>query len=378
VAGAGSSINGSSNRKNNNRDSGSGGGKKAIKIIALITLYIILMMAGFVVAYKYAINSGTRESVAIYIPPEEQIVINIPLGSSTSKIASILKEEELIGSEFLFRLISSFEGYDNKYKSGNHIVAKGLKYTQIMDILIQNPQAVRVTIPEGYNWYQIVSMLDKLNLISKDVFEEAANNLNLDLKSLKDIPNGRKPRFEGYLYPDTYEFGSDAKEKDIIERLLLRFDDIFLPEYYDKARELGMTVDEIITLASIIEREAKLPEERAIIAGVFYNRLKSGDVFHKKLESCATIQYILFKKEGKIKEVISIEDTKIDDPYNTYIHEGLPPGPICCPGKASIEAALNPQSHDYYYFVAKGDGSHHFSKTLEEHEAAMRQYGVAR
>jgi len=374
VAGAGSSINGSSNRKNNNRDSGSGGGKKAIKIIALITLYIILMMAGFVVAYKYAINSGTRESVAIYIPPEEQIVINIPLGSSTSKIASILKEEELIGSEFLFRLISSFEGYDNKYKSGNHIVAKGLKYTQIMDILIQNPQAVRVTIPEGYNWYQIVSMLDKLNLISKDVFEEAANNLNLDLKSLKDIPNGRKPRFEGYLYPDTYKIEVDWTEEEIVDRLLREFDSIFKPEYYERAEELGMTVDQVVTLASIIEMEAKYLSDYKKISSVLHNRLKSKT--YPYLQVDVTLQYArIMAGLGRI-QILTNKDKEIDSPYNTYTNEGLPPGPICSPRVEAIEAGLYPEDTNYYFFFATPDGEVIYNETLAGHNRDLAKYGM--
>jgi len=136
-----------------------------------------------------------------------------------------------------------------------------------------------------------------------------------------------------------------------------------------------MTVDEVIILASIIERETALPEERPIVSSVFHNRLKSSDPNLKKLESCATVQYVLYKTQGKMKEKLSDEDTKIDHPYNTYLYEGLPPGPICCPGLASIEAALYPdEESEYLYFVAKGDGSHEFSRTLAEHLEAVKKY----
>lgn len=139
-----------------------------------------------------------------------------------------------------------------------------------------------------------------------------------------------------------------------------------------------MTVDEVITLASIIERETKIPEEKEIVSSVFHNRLKSQDPSFKKLQSCATIQYILLQRDGKVKELLTYEDTQIDHPYNTYLHEGLPPGPLCSPGLDSIIAALYPnEESDYLFFVARGDGSHEFSRTLAEHEAAKQKYGVS-
>jgi len=185
----------------------------------------------------------------------------------------------------------------------------------------------------------------------------------------------RENKLEGYLFPDTYFFDPKAGERAIIEKFLDNFDAKFKPEFYERAKELNMTVDEVIILASIIERETALPEERPIVSSVFHNRLKSSDPNLKKLESCATVQYVLYKTQGKMKEKLSDEDTKIDHPYNTYLYEGLPPGPICCPGLASIEAALYPdEESEYLYFVAKGDGSHEFSRTLAEHLEAVKKY----
>ena len=132
-----------------------------------------------------------------------------------------------------------------------------------------------------------------------------------------------------------------------------------------------MTISDVVTLASIIEKEAKLTSDKRKIAGVFYNRLGSSDM--RKLQSCATVQYVLYNKYGIMKEVLSKNDTLIDSPYNTYVHEGLPVGPICCPSKSSIEAVLYPEKNDYYYFVAKRDGGHIFSRTYEEHLAAIQQ-----
>ncbi|HOQ00530.1 MAG TPA: endolytic transglycosylase MltG [Acetivibrio clariflavus] len=199
------------------------------------------------------------------------------------------------------------------------------------------------------------------------------NTEKFDYDFIAQIPE-RENRLEGYLFPDTYFFDPLSSDREIITKFLDNFDMKFKLDYYARAKELNMTVDEIITLASIIEKETALPEEKPIISSVFHNRLKSKDPSLRKLQTDATIQYILFKRDGKIKEKLTEADTKIDDPYNTYLYEGLPPGPICSPGLASIEAALYPEKTDYYYFVAKGDGSHYFSKTLSEHEAAKKRY----
>lgn len=351
---------------------------RKIRTLVLIVFYVLVLTAGFVIAYKYAVDSTQNRSktTSVDIDPEDRIVVNIPLGSSTDDIVNILKKEGIIKYPVIYKIISNLEGFDGKYKCGNHILSENLKHTDIMKILIKNPEAVKVTFPEGYTFGQITDKLDRLKLIDFHKFEQTAETEDYDYKALKDIPDRRDPDLEGYLFPDTYEFDSRTGEKEIIRRMLKRFDDIFKPEYYEKAKKLEMSVDDIVILASIIEKEARVADERAMISGVFYNRLKGDDSVPNKLESCATIQYIFYRNEGKIKEVITNEDIDIDNPYNTYKYEGLPPGPICCPGKASLEAALNPAKHDYYYFVTKGDGTHHFSKTLNEHKMAMKKYGI--
>ena len=169
---------------------------------------------------------------------------------------------------------------------------------------------------------------------------------------------------EGYLFPATYEIPNGMSAHDIIDLMLAAFDNQFKPEYYERATELGLTVDEVITMASIVERETDSGTERAKVAGVFYNRRNSG----MKFQSCATVQYIL----GERKPVLSIADTQIDSPYNTYMYAGFPIGPICNPGTECIEAALYPEATDAYYFVLGKDGSHIYSKTYEEHLAAMQ------
>jgi UPF0755 protein len=229
---------------------------------------------------------------------------------------------------------------------------------EIMKILIAGKaETVRFTIPEGYDIKRTTEKLAGEGLINADVFAKEIESGQFDYRFLTDAPVGPN-RLEGFLFPETYEIFANANEHDIIDKMLYQFDKVFTDEYYKRAEELGMSVREVITLASIIEREARVPEDRPIIASVFYNRMK----IDMPLQSCATVQYIL----GEQKAVLSIKDTKIESPYNTYLHTGLPPGPIASPGADSIKAALYPAETDYLYFLAKGDGSHAFSSTYDQ------------
>lgn len=338
-------------------------------------------------SYNYVMDSNNKNDkeneTEIVINTEDGISVEIPMGSGTAAIADILQKKGLIKSPKIFKILSKINGYDGTYKSGTHIVEKGVNYNSmkgyeaLMRILSSKPQdnpSMNVTIPEGFTYKQTVDLLSQKKLINIDNFNQIANNEKYDYEFLKGIPS-REFRLEGYLFPETYAFDLKGGEKEIIDRLLEQFNKEFPEDFYKRAKELNMTVDQVITMASIIEREAKVPEEREIISGVFYNRMRSKDKALKKLQSCATIQYILFKRDGKVKEIITLDDEKIDDPYNTYMYEGLPPGPICSPGRDSIIAALYPEEHDYLYFVLKedGTGSHYFSKTYNEHVNAQNR-----
>jgi len=345
------------------------------RFLVFILVYTILFTVIFVTSFSYVLRkeSMSDEDLEVSIDPAEGIEITIPRGSSTSDIAKILKENGIIKWPTLFMLQSKINGYDGTYMSGKHIVSKDLNYDELMRVLSSNPVSVNVTIPETYYLDQVLNLLSEKKLIDKESFIKSMNTEQFDYDFIAQIPE-RENRLEGYLFPDTYFFDPLSSDREIITKFLDNFDMKFKLDYYARAKELNMTVDEIITLASIIEKETALPEEKPIISSVFHNRLKSKDPSLRKLQTDATIQYILFKRDGKIKEKLTEADTKIDDPYNTYLYEGLPPGPICSPGLASIEAALYPEKTDYYYFVAKGDGSHYFSKTLSEHEAAKKRY----
>ncbi|RCX19390.1 UPF0755 protein [Anaerobacterium chartisolvens] len=346
--------------------------------LSVFVLIVLLTAASCMFSYKYVMKNVIRnEQAAISILPEDEVHISIPRGSGTGHIADILKENKIISSTGMFKLISKINGFDGAYRSGEHIVSPKLGYVEIMAVLTGDPlpdPGMKVTIPEGYNYKQLVKLLSEKGLIDENEFARVVHSEELGFDFLKDIPKDREHRLEGYLFPETYEFeAKDGREKEIINKMLEQFGKVFTAKQRDRAKELGMSTDEIITLASIIEREARVSGERARISGVFYNRLKSKDKTLRRLQSCATIQYILYSQTGKIKDVILNEDTEIDSPYNTYIHEGLPPGPICSPGEESIMAALYPEDHSYMFFVAKEDGSgeHFFSKTYNEHLSAQ-------
>ncbi len=243
------------------------------------------------------------------------------------------------------------------------MIDTSMNYDTIMSELktiTKSRETKKFTIPEGYELKQIVDKLSAENLIDREKFMHLVEYGKFHHEFIKDLPI-RKNRLEGYLFPDTYEIYTDTSEEDIIKKMLDRFEQKFESKYYKKSKQLNMTIDQVITLASIIEREAMLDEERYLISSVFHNRLKSNE--YPFLQSCATVQYIL----GERKPILSIQDTKIDSPYNTYKFSGLPPGPIASPGEKAIEAALYPEETEYMFFSANNDGSHTFSKTYEQH-----------
>jgi UPF0755 protein len=299
--------------------------------------------------------------------------IQIPIGSSTARIASILQEEGFIQSALLFRLIAKYKGYDGHFQAGHYELNNNMSIEEIQLELQKGTvrrEGIRFTIPEGFTVEQIATRLEEQNIAEKEIFEKLCrvygeNNPGASLLGQKigEIPSQVRYRLEGYLYPDTYEVHEDIAEEEIIELMLSRFFEVFNEEYLLQAEKMGLNIHQIVTIASLVEKEATLPEERSLIAAVFHNRLNSAAV--PLLQSCATIQYIL----GEIKPVLTYEDLAIDSPFNTYLYPNLPPGPIASPGRQALYAALYPADVDYLYFVSKEDGSngHYFSRTLQEH-----------
>jgi len=288
---------------------------------------------------------------AAYFPSEEnssiQKIINIPPGSNAQEIVHILEENQVIReNNYIFRVLIKLSKLEERLKYGEYNLSPAMDMFQILEKLVRGEVILyKITIPEGYTCTQIAELLEKKEILEQESF------LNL-------VKNGEKS-WEGYLFPDTYEVPKGYGSENMLKLLLSNFNHLVDKKLKDKAEEIGFSMDEIITLASIIEKETKFTEEMKRVSAVFHNRLKKD----MKLQSCATIQYILVKPKEKLEE----SDLKIDSPYNTYIYPGLPSGPICNPGLDSIKAALEPADEDYLYFVLGENGRHIFSKTYEEH-----------
>ena len=344
---------------------------RKINFMRLITFLVLIVICIWIGQFGYNVyeeyeHGYTKSSVSGKEPQSVEVVIT--KGASTGEIARILEQKSLIRYPDLFRLASKLKQKDGKYRQGTFLLNSSMGYETLMSELtdVKKNNNVRFTIPEGYEIRQIADVLSKQQLVNRERFYSILEKQYLEYPFLKDVPK-RSNRLEGYLFPDTYEIYPNTSEEQIVKMMLDRFHQIFEDRYYIRAKQLGMTVDQVVILASMIEREAKLSKERAYVSSVFHNRLKSKQ--YPKLQSCATVQYILKER----KPILSVEDTKINSPYNTYIYNGLPVGPIACPGKASIEAALYPAQSDYLFFVANSDGSHIYSKTYAEHLKAMQK-----
>lgn len=276
--------------------------------------------------------------------PSKPVTVTLAENSSAKAIADVLYGAKVISSKAVFRAVVKLSGRSKGLKAGTYLISPRASVFSIAGMIISGKgKFERVTIPEGYSSSEIADALALKGIINKEKF----------LKIVKD------KQLEGYLFPDTYYFDRNLPEQVVIDKMLKEFEKNFTPDMQARADELKMGKKKIITLASIIEKEAKQPEERLLIAGVFNNRLKKGWL----LESCATVQYAL----GEHKPALCYKDLKVDSPYNTYKHSGLPPGPICNPGKASINAALYPAETDDMFFVAGSSGTHLFSKYYSEH-----------
>ena len=333
---------------------------------------VVFIVAGFIAAGYFGFKGYISQAKGPVDPSSAEVVqIEIPSGYATPQIASLLSEKGLINDEKIFRLVSRVEGKDSGFKAGVYSLSKNMNLEEILSSLTEGGMDIGVetfTIPEGYEVRQIADLLSEKGLIDREKFVTLARDASPYKESysfLDSVPAGMG--LEGYLYPSTYQINEqeENKEEAIIEMMLDKFGSVYTKELEARAESLGLDTNEVITLASIVEREAQVEIERKTISAVFHNRIKD----QMNLQSCATVQYILEER----KPNLSYEDIAIESPYNTYINSGLPPAPIASPGKASIEAALDPEEVDYLFFVAKGDGSHTFSKTYEEHLKAQNK-----
>lgn len=327
------------------------------RVVLWATLFVItgcIVFGGWCLAY-------------IYIPAPEQdhetVTVVIPKGSSVREIASILADAKLVRNDIRFQILTRLKKKASKLQAGEFLLATGQRPGNVIDSLASaQPIQHAVTIPEGKNIKEIASIFCSEN---RWCDEGSFVSLAEDDAFIKSLGLEGIDKLEGYLFPETYFFTREGlDERKIITMMVNHFKKVW---FTLSGRSFDLKNDkETIILASIIEKETGSSGERAKIAGVFRNRLKKG----MRLQSDPTVIYGLTQYSGTITK----KDLKTPHEYNTYVIRGLPPAPICNPGRKAINAALNPEKHDYLYFVSQNDGSHYFSKTLKEHNRAVYKY----
>jgi UPF0755 protein len=333
---------------------------KAVKwFIILFIAAIFAAAAGWGVGlWRYANQPGSHM--------DRQAIFAISSGEAFDSLVSRLHADGLIKAPFKFKLLVRLKGDDKKIKAGEYYLSASMTPNQILDVLVGGKSFLyRLTVPEGFNLKQIAAEIAAQGLGDAQAFLDLATDpqtaLHYKIKART---------LEGYLFPDTYLFPKGVSAATIIDKMIDRFREQFPPEWHERARQLHMSVHEIVTLASIIEKETGDPAERPLISSVFHNRLKR----KMRLESDPTVIYGIKDFNGNITR----RDLKTRTPYNTYIIKGLPPGPIASPGRAAIKAALYPADTRFLFFVSKKDKTHHFSATIREHNRAVRKYQLSR
>jgi UPF0755 protein len=285
----------------------------------------------------------------------------IPAGATFREAADSLARRGVVRFPRAFRAYASWTKRDRAIRAGTYELRSEQGWGELLDALAAGRGVVHTfTIPEGYSLASIATVISRSLDVPVDSVEAAARDTAL-LRRL-DVPT---PTLEGYLFPDTYTFPSGATARDAVRAMVERFEDIWKPSWDSAARAMAMSRNDLMALAAIIEKEARVPEERPVISAVYHNRLRIG----MRLQADPTVQYAL----GRHVERVLYKDLEIDSKYNTYRYAGLPPGPIASPGAASIDAAANPASVPYLYFVAHPDGHHEFRTTFREHTEAIRQ-----
>ncbi len=337
--------------------------KKALLIILIIVVCVLGGAALYANHYMSTIDEPAQASddgtEAAYVD------FTVESGMTTSDIAQSLEENGIITDAAKFKIFTRRSGFDGLYQAGTYALSPTMKPSEIAEILKEGKTSkISFVITEGMRILDIEAVLDEAGLVSKDEFEKllAEGGYEKDYDFLSTVSQDAIDagnRYEGFLFPATYEVTPGTSGDEIIRMMLDRFDEAYTDEMKARADELGLTTSEVVTVASIIEKEAKLESDRPLVSSVIYNRLEEG----MTLGMCSTVNYLLNKYDS-----LTYKDTATESPYNTYINYGLPAGPICSPGDSALQAALYPADTDYLYFVlsTKGDGSNAFSSDYEQ------------
>jgi UPF0755 protein len=321
------------------------------------SLRLVILVVLLVVGILFSVH-------AVVLPAggSRTVFVNIPKGASACAIADLLARHGAIRSAFGFKILAFITGESRKLKPGGYRLNTSMSPAKILSKIANGEVYAKwVTFPEGFTIRQIGERLEACGLGKAARFSQLAHRHASAFQTSFPLPSNS---LEGYLFPDTYLIPIGASEESVIRAMLTAFENKVVKPMADEIAASGMSLHQIITLASLIEREAKIPADRPLISAVLRNRLRS----NMPLQCDATVLYAL----GEHKSRVLYKYLKINSPYNTYLYPGLPPGPIANPGLASIKAALYPANVDYMYYVARPDGSHIFSRTFEEHQRAIK------
>lgn len=295
---------------------------------------------------------------------------------TTGQVAEMLYANGVIRYPTVYELFIRIKDYSTNYLVGEYEITPSMNYKQLnrtFTYVESTRQQVVITIPEGYTIDQMIDLFLSYGIGTKAGFVDVINNYPFDeFRFLDEMPTldaQRKYRLEGYLFPDTYFFFTDDAEVAVIHKILLNFQKKITDAYYERANDMGMTMDQVITLASMLQAEGTTQGDFENISSVFHNRLDHPREY-PLLQSDATLQYILDKR----KTALTAADLKLQSKYNSYLYPGLPPSAICNPGLDAIDCALYPAKTNYYYFLADSRGNTYFSETLEQHEELKKQY----
>ncbi len=319
-----------------------------------------ICIIGIVLLLLLAVGCGSSQ-----LPAGTKVIVKVKDGMAAGEIAKLLEEKKLISNSSYFRTQLKLRGLDNALQAGEYEFTAGMSDKEIMDkMAVGDVRYVSFTIPEGFNVKQIAELMEQKQLASKKEFLDLAKNYTPYDYMKTDDPLVEY-KCEGFLFPSTYKVSPGARADAVLALLAKEFDKQLTLEMRKAIVDKKLSIRDFVTLASLVEKEAAVEKDRPLIARAFLTRLDIA----MPLQSCATIQYIL----GYAKPELTIADTQLPSPYNTYLHYGLPPGPIANPGLLSMQAVINPAAESYLYFVVQKDGSHIFSKTYQEHLAAIQR-----
>ncbi len=330
----------------------------------LLKVFIPVLIIAIIMAYFFVNYSLNKKQFNI----SEAVEIHIKHKASFSEIIELLRENKLLDNPIICRLYFILTGKHKLVKAGYYLFDKPLSIKELADKLVKGEVIYyRITFPEGSNIFDIERKIREENILYGEDYYKVINSKEI-LIELREIDENIN-NIEGYLFPETYYFPKGEKIEELIKMMIKEFKKRNLRALKESSKELDYTIHEIVTMASLIEKESANNSEKPLIASVFYNRLK-----RRMLLQCDPTVIYSYYLEGKIIGILKKEDLNINSPYNTYQNVGLPPGPICNPGEKSLNAAMHPADSDYFYFVSKGNGSHYFSKELNEHLRAKAKF----